>query len=52
MANKIRKVPLRTEELFCSISSEVVMMASVVSRAGRVGSAMPGTASKHSKPSS
>ena len=35
MVNKIRRVPLRTEGLFCSISSEVAMMVSAVSRAAR-----------------
>ena len=43
---------LEPNGFICSISSEVVMIVSAVFCAARAGSAMPGTASKHSKPSS
>ena len=46
MANKIRKLPFtKSKGFFCSISEEVAMMVSAVSRAVRASSAMLGTAS-------
>ena len=47
MANKIRRIPLRTEGHFCSISGAVVMMVNTISHAASAGSVMLGTASKH-----
>ena len=48
MANKIRRILCRSEELLLQISSEVVMMGSVYPML-QAYTAMPGTASNHSE---